>query len=97
MADKLKFIMCNDFLLCEVIEIDNMVGKLFIPETAIDKWRMEATVLAASPKLDNMLDDYKAGDRIVYLAGSHVLPFNIDDKNRIILHKKYVTCKIEEE
>lgn len=97
MAEKLKFNMCNDFLMCEVIEIESMVGKLFIPETAIDKWRMEAIVLAVSPKVDPMMDDYKVGDRIVYLGGSHVLPLNIDDKKRIILHKKYVTCKIEEE
>lgn len=96
MADKLKFQMCNDMLLAEVIEIDKMVGGIFIPETAIDKWRMEAIITAVSPKIDSMLDDYNVGDRVIYYGGSHVYPLQIDELKRIVFHKKYVVCKVIE-
>jgi co-chaperonin GroES (HSP10) len=83
-------------LLAEKAKVEDSVGGVYIPETAIDSWRMEATIVEVSPKLDSMLDDYAAGDRVVYHGGSHVFPLRIDEKDYIIFHKKFVACKVIE-
>lgn len=91
----MKFNPVNDLLLCEKVEIDEMVGGVILADP--DRWQRRGRVIETSPKLSPFADDYKIGDVFIYPNDSKVFNLRIDQKEYFLIKKTNVITKILED
>lgn len=92
---KIKFNPVNDLLLCEKVEVPDMINGVYIPDT--DKWQRRGKVIECSPKLSPFADEYAKGEVFIYPNDAKVFNLRIDDRELFLIKKANVITKISED